>query len=99
MSALSRNLFIVLGEGPSDRKGDGDPEGEKAGRTRWVMGSLYIGEEKSCLGNAATVTPRSTGSWAVWRGPGLPQSPQPVSLNSRRPTSSTTDPALPGPRG
>lgn len=75
MSALSRNLFIVLGEGPSGRKGDGDPGVEKAGRTRWVMGSLYIGEEKSCLGNAATVTPRSTGCRGVWRGPGLPQSP------------------------
>ena len=61
MSALSGNLFIVLGEGPRGGKGDGDPGGEKAGRTRWVMGSLYIGEEKSCLGNAATVTPRSTG--------------------------------------
>lgn len=59
MSALSVYLFIVLGEGPSCRKGDGDPEDEKAGRTGWVMGSLYIGEEKSCLGNAATVTPRS----------------------------------------
>lgn len=63
------------------------------------MGSLYIGEEKSCLGNAATVTPRSTGCRGVWRGPGLPHSPQPASLNSRRPTSSTTDPAVPGPRG
>lgn len=60
MSALSGVLFIVLGEGPSGRKGDGDPEDEKAGRTGWVMGSLYIGEEKSCLGNAATVTPRSS---------------------------------------
>lgn len=99
MSALSRNLFIVLGEGPSGRKGDGDPEDEKAGRTGWVMGSLYIGEEKSCLGNAATVTPRSKGCRGVWRGPGLPHSPQPTSLNSRRPTSSTTDPAVPGPRG
>lgn len=99
MSALSRNLFIVLGEGPSGRKGDGDPEDEKAGRTGWVMGSLYIGEEKSCLGNAATVTPRSRGCRGVWRGPGLPHSPQLASLNSRRPTSSTTDPAVPGPRG
>lgn len=99
MSALSRNLFIVLGEGPSGRKGDGDPEDEKAGRTGWVMGSLYIGEEKSCLGNAATVTPRSRGCRGVWRGPGLPHSPRPASLNSRRPTSSTTDPAVPGPRG
>lgn len=109
MSALSGNLFIVLGEGPSGRKGDGDPEGEKAGRTRWVMGSLYIGEEKSCLGNAATVTPRSTGLPGRLAGssPGLPQSPEPTqiaptkpaSLNSRRPTSSTADPAFPAPRG
>lgn len=102
MSALSRNLIVVLGEGPSGRKGDGDPEDEKAGRTGWVMGSLYIGEEKSCLGNAATVTPRSlcsTGCRGGWRGPGLPHSPQPASLNSRRQTSSTTDPAVPGSRG
>lgn len=68
MSALCLSCYIVLGDGPSGRKGDGDPEAEKAGRIGWVMGRLYIGEEKSCLGDAATVTPRKASCRGVLAG-------------------------------